>query len=458
VQPLVLLRGAETPAYIVFMHSELALHSIPDDELLRRLHELAAQSRRVEADLVAHIGEVDERKLYARSAFPSMFVYCMQALHLSEAEAYRRITVARAARKHAVLLAMLRDGRIHVSGLVLLVPVLTPENRDAVLERATHKSKRQIEQLVAELAPKPDVPSAMWKLPGPRPAPPSGAVDGGDQRFCRIPGLIPGTRGARDMVLAVPQWQGQGTISVDPSPEGGELVTGAGAISALELVPGTVAASRASELVPGTVAASTAPELVPGRVGSLASAASRRAVVEPLSPGRYRVQFTASAELRDQLERLAALMRSEVPDGDIAAIIQRAVAEKLVRLEARRFAKTAAPRNAAPRKATPRKAVSPGNSSGPSRHIPAAVRRAVRARDGDRCRFVDEQGRRCCERHRLEFHHRRPYGMGGDHSPENISLLCPAHNRYVAELDYGKAAVKGREISREETPRAPASA
>jgi hypothetical protein len=48
--------------------------------------------------------------------------------------------------------------------------------------------------------------------------------------------------------------------------------------------------------------------------------------------------------------------------------------------------------------------------------------------------------------------------MGGDHSPENISLLCPAHNRYVAELDYGKAAVKGREISREETPRAPASA
>ncbi len=159
MQPFVLLRGAETPAYIVFMHSELALHSIPDDELLRRLHELAAQSRRVEADLVAHIGEVDERKLYARSAFPSMFVYCMQALHLSEAEAYRRITVARAARKHAVLLAMLRDGRIHMSGLALLVPVLTPENRDAVLERATHKSKRQIEQLVAELAPRPDVPS-----------------------------------------------------------------------------------------------------------------------------------------------------------------------------------------------------------------------------------------------------------------------------------------------------------
>ena len=92
-----------------------------------------------------------------------MFVYCMQALHLSEAEAYSRITVARAARKHATLLAMLRDGRIDMSGMALLVPVLTPENRDAVLGGATHKSKRQIEQLVAELAPKPDVPSVMRK-------------------------------------------------------------------------------------------------------------------------------------------------------------------------------------------------------------------------------------------------------------------------------------------------------
>ena len=199
------------------------------------------------------------------------------------------------------------------------------------------------------------------------------------------------------------------------------------------------------QLFPGTV--------VPGTAGSLASTASRRTVVEPLSPGRYKVQFTASAELHDQLERLAALMRSEVPDGDIAAIIQRAVAEKLERLEARRFAKTAAPR-----KTTPRKAVSHGESSGPSRHIPAAVRRAVRARDGDRCRFVDEQGRRCCERHGLEFHHRRPYAMGGDHSPENISLLCPAHNRYLAELDYGQAAIKGRQISYEGISRAPSSA
>ena len=61
---------------------------------------------------------------------------------------------------------------------------------------------------------------------------------------------------------------------------------------------------------------------------------TRQALVEPLSPARYKVQFTASAELHDKLERLQALMRSEVPGGDLAAIIERAVTEKLERLEA----------------------------------------------------------------------------------------------------------------------------
>ena len=112
-----------------------------------------SQSRRVEADLVAHIGEVDERRLYASQAFPSMFAYCTERLHLSEAEAYRRITVARAARRHGALLATLREGRLHLSGIAQLAPFLSEDNREALLERASHLSKRQLEQLVARAGP-----------------------------------------------------------------------------------------------------------------------------------------------------------------------------------------------------------------------------------------------------------------------------------------------------------------
>src|SRR3989337_840660 len=106
------------------MSSTHELHSISDDELLRRLSELLKHSRRVESDLVAHIGEVDERRLYAREAASSMFVYCTEVLHLSEHEAYLRITAARASRKHPMLLEMLSDGRLHLTAIGMLAPHL----------------------------------------------------------------------------------------------------------------------------------------------------------------------------------------------------------------------------------------------------------------------------------------------------------------------------------------------
>ena len=383
------------------MESERTLHTVPDDELLRRLDELVNHSRRIEADLVAHIGEVEERRLYARAAAPSMFVYCTERLHLSEAEAYRRITVARAARKHDVLLAMLRDGRLHLTGIAMLAPLLTRDNRDAVLARATHRSKRQIEELVAELSPRPDVRSAMRKLP--------------DRRH---PALAGTPRG---------QYQACGALQLAPD----RLV------AALELVPDRVDAQAApSAFTPTSPMTPLAPP----------AEQPRPVAIEPLAPARYKVQFTASAELRDKLERLVALMRSEVPDGDLAAIIGRAVSEKLERIEARRYSHTRAPR----------KRLGDTDTTPVSRHIPAAVRRAVRERDGDRCGYVDEQGRRCSARDGLEFHHRHPFGMGGDHSPGNIGLLCPSHNRYLAERDYGPAAIgRHRRSTRKRQPERP---
>ena len=146
------------------------LRGLSDDELLRRLSALMGQSRRIEWELVAHIGEVDERRLFAREACDSMFVYCTDVLHLSEQEAYLRISAARAAREHPMLLTMLSDGRLHLSGIAKLAPHLTPANRDVLLERATHKSKRQIEVLVADLAPRPDVPASIRRLPDRSPA------------------------------------------------------------------------------------------------------------------------------------------------------------------------------------------------------------------------------------------------------------------------------------------------
>jgi hypothetical protein len=359
------------------------LGAISDDDLLRRLAEILTRSRRVEKDLVAHIAEADERRLYAREAFPSMFAYCTEALHLSESEAYLRIAVARTSREHPMILPMLGDGRLHLSGIAQLAPHLTRENRDALLRRATHRSKRQIEELIAEVTPREDVPALMRRLPERR-TPPSAEP--------RTP-------------------SGMGR-TVAPSP-----------VQLAEDLQGPASVSTALESArPLPAFVSSGPE---------GARPSPPPVVRPLAPGRYKVQFTASAGLYEKLERLRALMRSRVPDGDLGTIIEAAVTEKLERLEARRFAATS----------HPRKSLSETDTSSASRHIPAAVRRAVRERDGNRCRYVDATGRRCGERGRLEFHHLHPFGVGGDHRPENVRLMCRAHNAYMAEHDYGREAM-----------------
>jgi 5-methylcytosine-specific restriction endonuclease McrA len=140
------------------------------------------------------------------------------------------------------------------------------------------------------------------------------------------------------------------------------------------------------------------------------------------------VTFTASAELRDKLERLQALMRSSGSDGDLESVIDAAVTEKLEKLEAKRYGTTK----------NPRKSLEETDTTPTSHYIPAAVRRVVYARDNGQCAFVGADGQRCTETTQLEFHHLEPYGKGGDHSPANITLTCRCHNLYQAELDYGK--------------------
>jgi len=383
------------------MEQARPLATISDDELLRRLVDLLRQSRRVESDLVAHIAEVDQRRLYAREASPSMFAYCTQVLRLSEAEAYARITVARASREHPILLDLLADGRVHLTGIARLIPHLTAANRAELLERATHKSRRQIEELIAEIAPRPDAPALMRRLPERRELTAS-AVPVGPAEGLEMPQLCP-DRVAATVLKAIQ------TPAADPPP----VVVGP---TTLDQPP---ALYEAHALGPTPAVHQVAPAAVQ---------ASGRAVIQPLGTARYRVQFTASAELHHKLERLRALMRSQVPDGDLAAIIEQAVTEKLERLEARRFARTS----------RPRKSLGDSDTAPSSRHIAAAVRRAVHARDGGQCRYVDKSGRRCSERDRLEYHHRHPFGFGGDHDPTGIRLMCRAHNLYLAEGDYGR--------------------
>lgn len=338
-----------------------AVTQLSNDDLLARVKHLAERERAVTAVLIAHLAELDARRLYLAEGCASLFTYCTRMLHLSEHAAYGRIEAARASRKFPIILDLLSEGSMNLSTVCLLAPHLTPQNHQEVLDDAQHKTKRQVEELVARLRPQPPVPDTIRRLPIRAPA------------ATHAPALS-----------TAPQEATPG------SPPDGETRT--------SLDPGRPVA----EIAPGPV---------------------HRAVVSPLGPQQYKVQFTASAALHEKLLQAQALLRHQIPDGDLSKIFDRALTVLLQDLARKKLAATDRPRE------------SRGMARG-SRHIPAAVRRAVWCRDGGRCAFVAENGRRCNEDAFLEFHHVVSHAAGGPATIENVQLRCRAHNGYEAERDF----------------------
>src|SRR5262245_31617090 len=103
------------------------LTQLSDDVLSRRIEDRASNEKNAIADVVAHIAEYDARRLHAPAGYPSMHAYCVRKLNISEGAAWRRIHVARKARQLPQIFEALADGRVHLSGMVLLVPRLTSD-------------------------------------------------------------------------------------------------------------------------------------------------------------------------------------------------------------------------------------------------------------------------------------------------------------------------------------------
>jgi 5-methylcytosine-specific restriction endonuclease McrA len=324
---------------------------LSDTELLDEVKRLIAYERLATARLIAALAELDVRKLYVGEGCSSLFTYCTQVLHLSEHAAYGRIEAARAARKWPALLELLADGSVHLTAVTLLAPHFTTENHRELLAVARHKSKREVEDIVAALRPRPPVPSSVRTLPVPK-APPLVA---------NSPTDVP---------------------SAEP------CVSSTGAQSA--------------------PAPSPLPEV-----------SKPFAQIKPLAPEHYKVQFTVSRETHDKLRQAQDLLRHRVPNGDVAAIFDRALTLLLADLQRTKHAATDRPRSSPPR-----------GSRG--RYIPAVVKREIWERDGGRCAFVGTAGR-CSERGFLEYHHVVPFADGGATTAENLQLRCRSHNSYEAE-------------------------
>jgi 5-methylcytosine-specific restriction endonuclease McrA len=166
--------------------------------------------------------------------------------------------------------------------------------------------------------------------------------------------------------------------------------------------------------------------------------------LSPLAADRYLLKVTIGGETHAKLRHAQDLIGPAHAAGDLAPLLDRALTLLVEHLERTRLKKTDRPSR------RPR-VTGPTASHAGSRHVPAALKRAVWARDGRRCAFEGAHGR-CTETSRLELHHLIPFATGGPTTLENLALRCRAHNRYESELRFGPWTTADRAASPDRGP------
>jgi hypothetical protein len=473
------------------------LTHLTNDELIAGTRRLVGASNQIFAMLLAHLAEVEARGIHRERACSSLYTYCIYELRFSEDAAFRRVSAARLVKRFPALYDAVASGELHLTGLLMLGPHLTPENHVEVLGRAKHRTKKELGKLVRALDPLPDLPAGIEPLGPALARPATGAPAWSDfmESLCPPVRELAPDDAPRDWVGDVLEganarapWGNDGQVaarSADDRRLAAESVHDGQAVAESDHDGQAVAesdhdgqAESALERSGLTAVTGGAAPFGPAPLGPapFGPALARSGVTAVTGPQRYGVQFSVQEEYVQLVERARALLSHAHSKSSLEEIHLRAMRLLVDDLEKRRFAKTTRPRRpveagAAPASETrdstesakssePREPAESDDSSEPDesserrgaprrgRHVPAATMRIVYERDEARCSYVDVMGQRCRETHRLDLHHLEPFARGGTHSPENVTLRCRAHNALAAEQDFGRACVQDAKAAR----------
>ena len=401
------------------------LSGLSDRELLSRVKELVFRERAVTLEVLVHLIEVERRKLHLGLGYASMFDYCTRHFGYSSSAASRRIQSARCIRDYPEVYGLLEKNEVNLSSVSLVVSILTKENKKDLLMRMRNKSQKEVEAMVADYKP---------------------PVSLRDR--------------ARPVCVAVASSTATGAPGSPPSdgsaatPPGGDRKL---LFSAMGSEDGHTASQN--QRTSGCDSSRCGSEKRPNSVGG-----------PPRLERKFQVQFLASERFMKKFERAKALLSNRNGKPSYEAVLEAALDEFLKdhdpenrrqRREERKekavakekFTKGGNDEAALRRKAGRGESRAQGKETSgrdrtripdtePTRHIPAATKDAVFARDKGRCTFVGSTGERCDATHNLQIDHIVPYARGGTNTLDNLRLLCERHNKHEAERVLGANSVR----------------
>ncbi|MBI4040762.1 MAG: HNH endonuclease, partial [Deltaproteobacteria bacterium] len=346
-------------------------------------------------------------------AYASLFTYVVQKYHYSEGAAYRRIEAAKVYSKFPEVIEAIGSGKINLTTLSLISPHLKEENASLWIHMISGKSKREVEDLLRDQALKTESRrDSIRRLPVAL----SAHLDSNSGQK----GLGPLERA--NPFLTAPTLESKGAS-----------LSCAGPIDSTEIKMPSLTLNFAGEVTPQK---------------------------------EVKISFVADETVANKIERAKEILRHLFPKARLEDIFNQALEDllekrdperKLKRREIREVKKqqqnesrgqkgveaTVDPDGEKRRTQSMQiqKSLVPSRSVLPttlSRYIPMSTKQEVWKRDEGKCTYQSPEGKRCNERAYLEVDHIEPFALGGKAELENLRLLCSTHNRYRAQLTFGK--------------------
>ena len=424
------------------------------------LRRLLSAERVAAADFLLALADFDRRRGWEPLGHAGLFAFLTRELGLSNSAAWYRQSAARLLPRHPAAESALRSGRLCLSVVGELSRVLTPENEAEVLPRFLGISSREAKEVAAAILPCPNPPRrdavTVVRTPASARATTEACLSGQSGQVAATSGPVAATSGpfAAAVTAEVRVPPAAGTVAEAlPAEQGSGPAAAVPAVLHLDAAPPE--RSPAAPLL--------APEVAQTHPARDSRDGVGRDEVRPLTAELRRLSVTVS----DRFLRKMAAARDGLLHSTARATTEQvleAALDLLLEKQARRRALVKRPRATVAVGAVASSETSPESGSepepepeskspqlptlfadpppprraGPREHIPAAVRRAVWARDGGRCQWPLDSGGCCGSTHRLELDHLVAWARGGSPTVDGVRLLCRVHNLLAARTAFGE--------------------
>ena len=375
------------------------IEKMNDQLLIQTLSELTKSERTHLCDILIHLAEVDRRKLYAKSGYPSLYQYCLEKFYWSESECYLRIQAARMSRTLPELLDYLRAGKINLTTIKLISPYIGSKNKNEVLQAVEHKTRTTVEWTLAKLFPN------------------------GDEF----------NSGEYDSMRRMPSFFKKNVME--------EIQT------AVQL-----ASKQTDEKIQHQIIEKTA-EKISKNVHKLtrfepASLTPNKSteLIQPLSTQQVKIEFRASEKFAHLLKRAKEVLGHKYPHITLEDIFIEALELLLEKKDPQRKIKRHSEQNEVKRRILTGslvRSLPSAKAGGPrddSRYIPQAIQREVYQRDHGQCTYKSPEGKKCGAKSHLQIDHIQPWGLGGTSELQNLRLLCRTHNQWRSEQTFKRSS------------------